>query len=133
VFTAAQVNVYASDVERSVAFYRGLGFAETFRTPAEGPPAHVELALGGMTLGVASVEAARADHGLDLDLARPGRGMEVAVWNDDTDAAFARLVAEGAPVLSEPHDFLGRLRVAWVADPDGNPVELVQRLGSGGR
>jgi hypothetical protein len=30
--------------------------------------------------------------------------------------------------LSDPHDRLGgTLRVAWVADPDDNPVELVQR------
>jgi catechol 2,3-dioxygenase-like lactoylglutathione lyase family enzyme len=45
----------------------------------------------------------------------------------DTDAAFARLVAEGARELSELHDWLGTLRVAWVADPDNNPIELVQR------
>jgi predicted enzyme related to lactoylglutathione lyase len=53
--------------------------------------------------------------------------MEVVVWTDDADAAYARLVAAGAPALSEPHDWLGTLRVAWVADPEGNPVELVQR------
>ncbi|MEU5563084.1 VOC family protein [Micromonospora musae] len=42
-------------------------------------------------------------------------------------ASFARLVAAGARVLSEPHDWLGALRVAWVADFDDNPIELVQR------
>lgn len=68
-----------------------------------------------------------ADHGLELDLSKPGRGMEIVLWTDDTDAAFTTLVAGGARVLSEPHDWLGRLRVAWVADPDGNPIELVER------
>jgi catechol 2,3-dioxygenase-like lactoylglutathione lyase family enzyme len=85
--------------------------------------------LDGLKLGVASVASAVADHGLDLDLGQPGRGMEVCLWTDDADAAVARLAAAGAPVLSPPHDWLGSLRVAWVADPDGNPVELVERRG----
>ena len=72
-----------------------------------------------------------SDHGLDLDLSKPGRGMEVVVWTDDADAAFARLTAAGGRALSEPHDWLdGRLRVAWVADLDGNPIELVESRGS---
>jgi catechol 2,3-dioxygenase-like lactoylglutathione lyase family enzyme len=53
--------------------------------------------------------------------------MELVLWTDDTDAAFARLVAAGARALSEPHDWLdGSLRLAWVADPDNNPIELAQ-------
>jgi catechol 2,3-dioxygenase-like lactoylglutathione lyase family enzyme len=126
-FATPQVNVYAGDVARTVEFYRALGFEETFRTPPAGDPIHVELVLDGFKVGVASVASAVADHGLDLDPTRPGRGMEIALWTDDTDAAVARLAASGAPVLSPPHDWLGTLRVAWVADPDGNPVELVER------
>jgi catechol 2,3-dioxygenase-like lactoylglutathione lyase family enzyme len=126
-FSAPQVNIYSADVVRSVEFYRGLGFEETFRTPREGAPIHVELGLDGFTLGIAAVTSAVADHGLGLDLSDPGRGMEIVLWTDDTDAAFARLVAAGARVLSEPHDWLGSLRVAWVADLDDNPIELVQR------
>ena len=39
-----------------------------------------------------------------------------------------RLTAAGAPVLSPAHDFLdGRLRAGWVADPGGNPIQIVQR------
>lgn len=58
--------------------------------------------------------------------------MEIAIWTDDTDTAFTRLVAAGARVLCEPHDWLGRLRVAWVADLDDNPIELVQRRARAG-
>ncbi|HEU6445060.1 MAG TPA: VOC family protein [Gaiellaceae bacterium] len=126
-FATPQVNIYSADVVRAVEFYRGLGFEETFRTPREGVPIHVELELDGFKLGIASVASAVADHGLDLDLSQPGRGMEIALWTDDTDAAFTRLVAAGARVLSEPHDWLGTLRVAWVADIDDNPIELVER------
>jgi catechol 2,3-dioxygenase-like lactoylglutathione lyase family enzyme len=124
-FSAPQVNLYSDDVPRAVGFYRGLGFEETFRTPAEGEPIHVELALDDLKLGIASVASVIAHHGFDLS--RRGRSMEVAVWTDDADAAFARLVEAGAQPLSDPHDWLESLRVAWVADPDGNPVQLVQR------
>ncbi|HEX8001480.1 MAG TPA: VOC family protein [Mycobacteriales bacterium] len=128
-FRTPQVNVYAADVERTVAFYRMLGFAETFRTPAEGAPVHVELRLDGFTLGVASAASAAADHGLPV-ASGPGRGMEVAVWCDDVDDAVALLTRAGGTVLSAPKPWLGTLRVAWVADLDGNPVELVQRVAS---
>ncbi|GAA5027778.1 hypothetical protein GCM10023317_76010 [Actinopolymorpha pittospori] len=126
-FSTPQVNIYAADVARSVEFYRRFGFEESFRTPREGAPLHVELKLDGFTIGIAAVTSAVADHGLDLDLSKPGRGMEIVLWTDDADAAFASLVAAGARVLSEPHDWLGTLRVAWIADPDDNPIELVER------
>jgi predicted enzyme related to lactoylglutathione lyase len=122
------INLYSRDLPRAMAFYAGLGFVETFRTPESGQPEHVEFKLDGFTLGVATIEAAREHHGL-----RPGgegRWIEIVVWTDDTDAAVSALVAKGAPLLSPAHDFLdGKLRSAWIADPDGNPVQLVQRKG----
>jgi len=66
-------------------------------------------------------------HGIETG---DGRAQaEIAVWTDDTDAAYADLLAHGAPSLSAPHDFLGRLRSAWVADPDGNPIQIVSEPG----
>jgi hypothetical protein len=50
------------------------------------------------------------------------------LWTEDVDAAYAMLVAKGAPSVSPPYDFLGSLRAAWAMDPDGNPVEIVSRL-----
>jgi catechol 2,3-dioxygenase-like lactoylglutathione lyase family enzyme len=121
---AAQTNLYSAHVEQTVAFYVRLGFRERFRTPREGSPIHVELELEGFTLGVADVESARRDHGLDVTA--DGRGAEVCVWVEDTDATYHDLLARGATTMSEPHDWLENLRVAWVSDPDGHPVELVQ-------
>jgi len=126
VFSSPQVNIYVDDVERSVAFWAGVGFEESFRTPASGTPIHVELRLDGFCLGIASVASARADHGLDVTT--DGGSVELCLWTDDTDASYDALLAAGATSLSAPHDWLGRLRVAWVADPTGNPVELVQHL-----
>jgi catechol 2,3-dioxygenase-like lactoylglutathione lyase family enzyme len=124
-FRSPAINIYSQDVVRLVSFYEGLGFRETFRTPKDGAPDHVEVVLDGFTIGIASVEAAAADHGLSPALG--GRPVEIVLWTDDTDGAYARLTADGAPSLSAPHDWLSDLRLAWVADPDGNPIQLAQK------
>ena len=127
-FRAPLINLYSRDLPRAVAFYSELGFVETFRTPVSGDPSHIQFKLDGFSLGIATIEAAREHHGLHPE--GEGRCIEIVLWTDDTDAAVNALVANGAPLLSPAHDFLdGRLRAAWVADPDGNPIQLVQRRG----
>ncbi|GAB3429876.1 VOC family protein [Flindersiella endophytica] len=122
------INLYSRDIHRAMRFYESLGFTETFRYAPDGEPVHVEYVLDGFKLGIATVEAARDDHGLDPNL--DGQAIEIVLWCDDTDQEFQRLTAAGAKALSEPHDWLGqRLRLAWVADPDGNPVQLAQQRG----
>jgi catechol 2,3-dioxygenase-like lactoylglutathione lyase family enzyme len=125
-FSAPMINLYSRDLPRAVAFYSKLGFVETFRTPTMGTPEHIQLKLDGFTLGIATIDAAREHHAL-----RPGgegRWIEIVLWTDNTDAAVKSLVADGVPLLTRAHDFLeGKLRAAWIADPDGNPIQLVQR------
>jgi catechol 2,3-dioxygenase-like lactoylglutathione lyase family enzyme len=126
-FRNPQVNFYVRDVEASVRFYKELfGFVESFRTPPSGTPDHVELRLGGLILGLASTESAQNMHGLSIGSGLPR--AEVCLWTDDVDREYETLIARGIESLSSPHDFLGRLRAAWVADPDGNPVEIVAEL-----
>jgi predicted enzyme related to lactoylglutathione lyase len=125
-FRAPQINLYSRDLARAATFYIGLGFTETFRTPAIGEPVHIELKLDGFTLGIATVEAAREEHGLQPQ--GEGRWIEIVLWTDDVDEAVSTLMSQGASLVSPVHDFLeGKLRVAWVADLDGNPIQLVQR------
>jgi len=128
-FRAPQITFYSEQLVRLRDFYLGLGFEERFRFPAAGEPIHVELVLDGFNLGIADVASARKDHGLAPVLT--GRAAELVLWCDDTDGEFARLTAAGCAALSEPHDWLGSLRIAWIADPDGNPIQLVQKVGSG--
>lgn len=126
-FERPQVNFYVRDVAESARFYaESFGFTETFRTPGDGPPVHAELRLGTFTLGVATIEALRDDHGITTTGSGPPRA-ELVVWTDDVDAAYASLAARNVRTLSAPHDFAGSLRAAWVADPDGNPVQIVMR------
>jgi lactoylglutathione lyase len=55
-FVTGLVSLYTRDIEAGLHFYRDLlGFTETFRTPAEGIPGHVELQLNGFRVGLGTV------------------------------------------------------------------------------
>jgi catechol 2,3-dioxygenase-like lactoylglutathione lyase family enzyme len=125
-FVDALVNLYTRDIEAGLRFYRDLlGFAETFRTPREGIPSHVELELNGFTIGLGTVEAARRVHGIE---AAPGSpAMVLVVWTDDVDKSYQELVAAGIPAVQPPHDTGNNNRNALVRDPDGNLVEIVAK------
>ena len=125
-FRSPQVILLSDDLPRAAAFYEGLGFVETFRTPADGEPIHVDLALDGYKIGIASGDSTRDDHGLNPITI--GQRTAVILWTDDVAAAFAQLTSAGCPALKSPHQWLGRLLIAWIADPDGNPVQIVQDL-----
>jgi catechol 2,3-dioxygenase-like lactoylglutathione lyase family enzyme len=62
--------------------------------------------------------------------ARPAAGLgdvglnHIALRVDDVDAAYHELLARGARAVSAPEDFQ-TVRIAFVADPDGNVVEVV--------
>ena len=125
-FVNFQVNLIVEHVEPCVAFYKALGFDETYRTPAEGAPEHVEVRALDLTLGVSSARAAREGHGIDVSGA--GNAVQLCLWCADVDAAFATMLQAGAHAVREPQDFQGgRLRNGWVRDPANNLVEVVQR------
>ena len=76
-FASGFVNLYTNDIEAGLKFYRDLlGFEETFRTPKDGVPEHVELTLNGYAIGLGTVEAAKNVHGVD---ATPGQPAMVLV------------------------------------------------------
>ena len=127
-FVDPAVNYYVDDVEIAAHFYtEHFGFAETFRTPKQGKPDHVEIRLGSLTLGLASKEAGKREHGLPLGAGGFPR-VELVLWTDNVDQAYAMLIAQGVSGISAPHTFLGSLRSAWVIDPDGNPIQIVMRV-----
>lgn len=121
------INYYVDDVDRAVEFYtKHFGFVETFRTPKDGKPDHVEVRLGNLILGLAAKEAGITVHGLPLGEGGNPRA-EIVLWTDDVDKAYATLIEAGVRGISEPHDFISVNRAAWVMDPEGNPVEIVSR------
>ena len=127
-FRTPQVNLYSRDLPRAVLFYRQFGFVETFRTPEKGPIEHIELKLDGFTLGIATFAAARETH--KLSPGGEGHWAEIVVRTDHVDKAIDALVEKGAKLITAPHDFAGgQIRAGWIADPDGNPVQIYQMRG----
>lgn len=123
----AFVHLYTRNIEAALHFYKDLlGFEETFRTPTEGTPEHVELSLKGFGLGLGAVEAAKTRHGIDATPGSPA--MSLVIWTDDVDKSFNQLTSAGAPVVQPPHPSGKHNRAALLCDPDGNLVEIVARV-----
>ncbi|WP_172421763.1 VOC family protein [Enemella evansiae] len=124
--TQVQVNLFCTDVEKCLAFYVELGLPEAFRYPKTGPIEHVEVDAAGVRIGLTAATVANELAGLGVV---PGidPSAEVALWSDDLDGAFGCAVRAGAAVVTEPMDSPdGRLRYAWVRDPDGHQLKLIQ-------
>ncbi|HZO30909.1 MAG TPA: VOC family protein [Chloroflexota bacterium] len=70
----------------------------------------------------------------DADDRARRHGWHHLAWEvEDVDAAFAELTARGVPIHSPPESFpeeAPTMRIAFLRDPDGNLLELVQPLGA---
>jgi len=125
-FATGFVNLYTADIEAALRFYKELlGFEETFRTPREGTPAHVELTLNGFALALGTVAAAKTAHGVEATPGAPA--LAIVLWTEDLEEAFRQLTAAGAPVVQPPQDSGNNNRNALARDPDGNLVEIVAK------
>jgi len=125
-FADALINLYTNDIEAGIRFYRDLlGLEETFRTPREGSPAHIEFRVGGFTLALSTVEAAKSERRVDATPGAPA--MALVFWTDNVDEAYARLTAAGVPSVIAPRD-KGDNRNALLKDPEGNLVEIVAKI-----
>ncbi|WP_154795295.1 VOC family protein [Occultella kanbiaonis] len=125
-FYDPQVILFVADCERAAAFYANFSFAETLRSSPTAP-VKIEMTLGGFGLGLALPGPAASSHGLTP--VTSGHRACVTIWTDDVDGAYAFALAAGASDHEGPHPFQdGRLRVPFVEDPDGHPIQFVQRV-----
>jgi catechol 2,3-dioxygenase-like lactoylglutathione lyase family enzyme len=123
-FKTPQIALFSRDLAHTAKFYEALGFEEVFRTPREGDPIHVDLALDGYRIGLASEASTREDHGLEPIVT--GQRAALILWTEDTPAAYSRLLEVGATPVKAPRPWLDRLLIAWVEDPDGHLIQVVQ-------
>jgi lactoylglutathione lyase len=114
--------VFAQRVGETAHFYERLGFERHFQLPEEGEPGYVGLRRDGYEVSVVAAEWPEQQYGLAMG-DRPR--FEMFVYVDDLDAAVAAL---DAPILRPAETMAWGERVAYVADPDGNPVALAQTL-----
>jgi lactoylglutathione lyase len=109
--------IYARDVAVVASFYERLGFERIYAF-GDG---YVSLQRGESSLGVTTVESPKMLAGVD---AGTEPRFEMFVYVSDVDATVDELRAHGTAVLAEPKDMPWGERVAYVTDPEGNPVAL---------
>jgi lactoylglutathione lyase len=113
--------LFAEHVSLTAAFYESLGFARHFQLPPDGEPGYVGLRRGSYELAVVSAEWPQQQYNAPVG---PGGRFEMFVYVTDVDQMVGRLRGDGTTILREPADMPWGERVAYVADPDGNPVAL---------
>ena len=118
------VAVRVNDIDRSLEFYvNKMGFDEMFRLNKEDgslwivylrvtDEQYVELFPGGEGNRAAKTEAAGYNH--------------MCFTVDDLDAVIARLADRGVPLSRPKKVAIDRNAQAWVEDPDGNRIELME-------
>ena len=114
------------DIDRSVAFYEKLGFEEVGRMPVRDEAINVFMGLPG--------DGARLEltynHGVDAYELGTGYN-HIAVTVDDIHATLGRLAEQGIEPEKPPYSVReGGSLIAFVRDPDGYRIELIERSGA---
>jgi lactoylglutathione lyase len=113
--------VFARQVNVTAGFYEWLGFQRHVQLPVEGEPGYVGLRRGSYEVAVVATHWPREQYGATI---ADGVRFEMFVYVPDVDAAVEDLRQRQGTILREPADMPWGERVAYVADPDGNPVAL---------
>jgi lactoylglutathione lyase len=111
------------DIDRSVSFYEKLGFEEARRSPIGDEAINVFMRLPGED----PVLELTYNHGVDsYDL---GTGYNhIALTVEDLDGTLERLSSAGIEPEKPPYRVReGGSRIAFVRDPDGYRVELIEK------
>ena len=120
----AHVAVVTTDLERAAKFYTEVvGFRETARLETTHSGTIIFVSLNGT-----EVELFGGGRPRDSKEERNEVGYKhICLLVDDVDVEYARLKALGVEFHMEPRDDETGLRLAFFRDPDGNPIELLQR------
>jgi lactoylglutathione lyase len=111
----------AYDLDRSLEFYAKLGINEAFRlNNPDGSLMLVYLHVAGDRF----VEV--FPGGAAPDPERHGSFMHLCLLVDDIHATVEGLRAAGIAIDREPKQGLDHNMQAWISDPDGNAIELMQ-------
>lgn len=117
------VAVSVRDIERSMDFYvNKLGFAEMFRL-------HRDEKLWIVYLRITDTQFLELFPGGVGDGAPPFENLgfnHLCIEVDDLDAAIAEITGNGVKLTIQKKVGADDNLQAWVADPDGNRIELMQ-------
>jgi len=111
----------AYDLDASLEFYRKLGLTESFRlNHDDGSLMLVYLHVGGDRF----LEI--FPNGPEPDLSHVHSFHHLCLLTDDLRATVENLRSQGVTIEQEPKMGLDQNMQAWIRDPDGNPIELMQ-------
>jgi len=114
-----------TDIDRSLAFYRALGFEEVRRLPIRDEAVNVYLNQPGD--GAEPRLELTYNFGVDNYELGTGYG-HIAVDTPDLDAALAALAGQDIHPERAPYTVgEGGPRLCFVRDPDGYRIEVVER------
>jgi lactoylglutathione lyase len=108
-------------VAGTVAVYERAEFAQHSQLPPEGGPGTLRCAHDEADVGIVHESSPQRLVGRTIG---DGPRFELFVYVDDVDASLATLRSAGVTVLREAEDMPWGERVAFVTDPEGNPVTL---------
>jgi len=122
------VGTTTGDMDRAIGFYCGqLGLTLRLRKASEGGEVAFLDAGGGML----EIVAPKAGAGRFRDVPMSEAGMRHLTFAyESVDAMFDKLEAAGVEIVERPRDAYNQemiRRVAFVRDPDGIIVELIER------
>lgn len=110
------------DLDASLNFYHHiLGLPLRHRAAS-----YAQLDSGATRLGLFTRDAMAATLGRAVSTGSTSEAFELGFFVDDCDAAYAELALAGITGVSPPVNREWGQRTAYIGDPDGNLVELVQ-------
>ncbi len=114
-----------TDIDRSVAFYKALGFEEVGRIPIRDEAVNIFMNQPGD----GDMPRLELTHNFGVDSYDLGTGYgHIAITATDLDGALARLAEQGIEPEKPPYSVReGGSRLCFVKDPDGYRVEIIEQ------
>jgi lactoylglutathione lyase len=114
-----------TDINRSVAFYRALGFEEVRRVPIRDEAVNVFMNQPGD----GDDPRLELTYNFGVDSYEPGTAYgHIAISSGDLDATLANLSDLGIDPERPPYTVReGGSRLCFVRDPDGYRIEIIER------
>jgi lactoylglutathione lyase len=117
--------INCSDILATKAFYEGVfGGVQAYQFPEEGEPVYLTLTVGSGTVAL-GVGTAPAMYG-ETPLPATGHAVDLCLYVSDLETSVAAGERYGGAVVVEPQEMPWGERVAYLRDPEGTMLLVIQ-------